>query len=313
MQAELAECGERMEKKQEEWKEQKQRLLDEIELEKKAKLDFEDQLSQMKTNAATIHKVAKDAASIDVKKLEGKLAEAQASIDTLKQQLLAKTHDLKAMENSRDAAESRVLEKEKHRQDDYAVMQAKLATCVAALNAARAAAKNGGYYFAAAPTSQHHHLDEEFMAECVSSARRRESGSPTSDIFGLRTLSGTTSPTRRPWSPPKQVTPTSDGTMRHVVVQDSRRYPSPQSALSPHASAAHSPPASELSPPKSKRSAGRKSLGSSRVGSQTGTPPASSRGATNPSRSAKKSERGDKREKREKHRDGKDIAPSFDL
>ena len=120
MQAELAECGERMEKKQEEWKEQKQRLLDEIELEKKAKLDFEDQLSQMKTNAATIHKVAKDAASIDVKKLEGKLAEAQASIDTLKQQLLAKTHDLKAMENSRDAAESRVLEKEKHRQDDYA-------------------------------------------------------------------------------------------------------------------------------------------------------------------------------------------------
>ena len=153
MQAEIAECAERMEKKQVEWQGQRQRLADEIELEKKAKLDFEDQLNQMKANAATIHKVAKDAASIDVKKLEGRLGDAQKDIDSLKQQLQAKIAELKAMADSRDAAEKKVLAKEQHRQDDYAVMQAKLATCVAALNAARAAARNGGYYFAAAPTS----------------------------------------------------------------------------------------------------------------------------------------------------------------
>lgn len=248
--AELELHAEAAKKRELVWVEERQQLEQQIEELKGVTADEEQQIQALKDKSSTIHQVAKDAARVQIVKLEGEMATLKAELKELQGRIETKDAEVKVVADSRVALEESLREAEKAHRAEHEALQMKLNTCITALRASQSASRNGGYFFSAAPTTQWsfdamqtEEMDDAQLRQVTWAVTRANSkispGSPSSDPSGspdgqqARAPNGSTSPIRR----------------------------SGPAAPAPAASASNSP---ELA--KTKRSGMRKSLTTARTG-----------------------------------------------
>lgn len=141
--AQLAEKAELLETAREELRAGKAALEAALEEQRKVTAAEEEKVSQLKANASTIHRVAREVALVEYKKLEERMAAVEREREEANQRVSAKADEVHVAASGHRALEEKVRALEEQRQKDRATSQAQLAACVTALNAARAAAKNG--------------------------------------------------------------------------------------------------------------------------------------------------------------------------